>query len=262
MPPGVPFPQFATALTNGTDKPDLHLRSGIAIIPPPRPAFVGGKGSPCKKKKGSLCEEESYSLVRSQRISRQGGRGKNNIQISEGSNRFLTGRGRGRGFLHPARQGQAHRRFRARQGSGSCNLGTRSLLWRRMSEWPSAALDTTTRSLTAAGQAIQSIPACNCKNMASLPVPEFVSWCSLVSAPAKTFSRNQDPQRSYAGMKSRSAAVSPRTEVCYRSVGSTGGTISETSRVHIANRWRHSLAARGARAARAPARGRGVAAQC
>src|SRR5258706_1095571 len=26
-----------------------------------------------------------------------------------------------------------------------------------------------------------------------LPVPEFVSWCSLVSAPAKTFSRNQDP---------------------------------------------------------------------
>ena len=38
---------------------DLHLRSGIAIIPPPRPAFVGGKGSPCEKKKGSLCEEES-----------------------------------------------------------------------------------------------------------------------------------------------------------------------------------------------------------
>jgi hypothetical protein len=27
-----------------------------------------------------------------------------------------------------------------------------------------------------------------------LPVPEFVSWCSLVSAPAKTFSRNQDPE--------------------------------------------------------------------
>ncbi len=38
---------------------DLHLRSGIAIIPPPRPDFVGGKGSPCEKKKGSLCEEES-----------------------------------------------------------------------------------------------------------------------------------------------------------------------------------------------------------
>ena len=31
---------------------DLHLRSGIAIIPPPRPAFVGGKGSPCEKNKG------------------------------------------------------------------------------------------------------------------------------------------------------------------------------------------------------------------
>jgi hypothetical protein len=31
---------------------------GIVIIPLPRPAFVGGKGSPCEKKKGSLCEEE------------------------------------------------------------------------------------------------------------------------------------------------------------------------------------------------------------
>jgi len=38
----------------GARKPDLHidLRSGIAIIPPPRPAFVGGKGSPCEKQKG------------------------------------------------------------------------------------------------------------------------------------------------------------------------------------------------------------------
>jgi hypothetical protein len=59
-------------------------------------------------------------------------------------------------------------------------------------------LDTTTRSLTAAGKAIQSIPARHCKNMASLPVPEFVSWCSLVSAPAKTFSPNQDPQLTWA----------------------------------------------------------------
>ena len=35
-PPGVLFP----------------LRSGIAIIPSPRPAFVGGKGSPCEREKG------------------------------------------------------------------------------------------------------------------------------------------------------------------------------------------------------------------
>src|SRR4029077_8716044 len=40
-------------------------------------------------------------------------------------------------------QGQAHRRFRARQGSGDCNLGTRSLFRRRMSEWPSATIATT-----------------------------------------------------------------------------------------------------------------------
>ena len=37
----------------------VPLRRGIVIIPLPRPAFVGGKGSPCEKKKGSLCEEES-----------------------------------------------------------------------------------------------------------------------------------------------------------------------------------------------------------
>ena len=37
----------------------VPLRRGIVIIPLPRPAFVGGKGSPCENKKGSLCEEES-----------------------------------------------------------------------------------------------------------------------------------------------------------------------------------------------------------
>ena len=51
------FPQFPTALAVRTSRiQDLPLRIGIAIIPPPRPAFVGGKGSPCE---GSLCEEES-----------------------------------------------------------------------------------------------------------------------------------------------------------------------------------------------------------
>lgn len=54
MPPGVPFPQICdwTALT--TDKPDLHLRSGIAIIPPPRPAFVGGKAALARRKRGAF----------------------------------------------------------------------------------------------------------------------------------------------------------------------------------------------------------------
>ncbi len=78
-------------------------------------------------------------------------------------------------------------------------------------------LDTTTRSLTAAGQAIQSIPARNCKNMASLPVPEFVSWCSLVSAPAKTFSRNQDPQ---ATSGARRYCDAPRAKALARAEGS------------------------------------------
>jgi hypothetical protein len=61
MPPGVAIPRFATAPRSRTVRTSriFHLRSGIAIIPLPRPAFVGGKGSPCEKKKGSLCEEES-----------------------------------------------------------------------------------------------------------------------------------------------------------------------------------------------------------
>ena len=51
-PHGRPFFRFPTALPNGREKLDLPLRSGIAIVPPPRPAFVGGKGSPCEKEKG------------------------------------------------------------------------------------------------------------------------------------------------------------------------------------------------------------------
>jgi CRP/FNR family transcriptional regulator, cyclic AMP receptor protein len=39
------FSQFPTALTS---------RIGIAIMPPPRPAFVGGKGSPCEKEQGAF----------------------------------------------------------------------------------------------------------------------------------------------------------------------------------------------------------------
>ena len=55
-----------TGLWDGKTPPGVlfPLRSGIAIIPSPRPAFVGGKGSPCEKRKREcLHEEESQSLV-------------------------------------------------------------------------------------------------------------------------------------------------------------------------------------------------------
>src|SRR5262245_42411163 len=42
------------------------------------------------------------------------------------------------------------------------------------------------------------------------------------------------------------AAISCRSEVCYPSVGSTGGTGCETPQVHIAARQRGRVAARGA----------------
>jgi Sigma-70 region 2 len=84
------------------DPPALHLETGIAynrLCPHP---LRSKKGRSLYEEQGSLCEEERQDLVRSQRISRQGGRGQNDIKISEGSNRFLTGTSRGRGFLHPA----------------------------------------------------------------------------------------------------------------------------------------------------------------
>src|SRR5215510_1986084 len=71
--------------------------------------------------------------------------------------------------------------------------------------------------------------------------------------PGKTFGRSElsafDPTATRAGFKCRSAAVSCRTEVCYLSVRSTGGTDSETARVHHAARRGGNMATRGAGAA-------------
>ncbi len=62
MPPGVPFPQFSTALTDGTDKPDLHLRSGIAIIPP-RLALPssGERAALARRKRGAFVRKRVKS---------------------------------------------------------------------------------------------------------------------------------------------------------------------------------------------------------
>src|SRR5262249_51145800 len=57
-----------------------------------------------------------------------------------------------------------------------------------------------------------------------------------------------DPKQSLVRLKFRSAAVSCRAECAILSLGSTGGTASETARLHHAARWRSSVAARGARA--------------
>jgi hypothetical protein len=52
MPPGVPFPQFATALTDGTDKPDLHFPQWNRYNPPASPCLRRGKGQPLREEKG------------------------------------------------------------------------------------------------------------------------------------------------------------------------------------------------------------------
>src|SRR6266700_1025846 len=64
------------------------------------------------------------------------GEGKTISKYQKDQIAFSQGEVADAGFLHPARQDQTHRRFRARQGSSHCNPGTRSFLWRRMSEWP------------------------------------------------------------------------------------------------------------------------------
>jgi hypothetical protein len=58
-----------------------------------------------------------------------------------------------------------------------------------------------------------------------------------------------DPNRTLAGSKSRSAAVSRDVEVCYTFGWKRGRTGSETARVHHAGRRRGGMAARGASAA-------------
>src|SRR6266699_1540231 len=59
MPPGVPFPQFATALTNGTDKPDLHFRSGIAIIPCLALPSSGERAALARRKRGAFVRKKA-----------------------------------------------------------------------------------------------------------------------------------------------------------------------------------------------------------
>src|SRR6266436_3763363 len=56
MPPGVPFPQFATALTNGTDKPDLSLAQWNRYNPPPRLALPssGERAALARRKRGAF----------------------------------------------------------------------------------------------------------------------------------------------------------------------------------------------------------------
>src|ERR1700737_5448412 len=98
-------------------------------------AKKGNKGGADERTRGALVRKRAKVSFDPKVF----GRGKNDIQISQGSSCFVTRTGRGRGFLYPARQDQTHRRFRARQGSSRRNPGTRPLFWRRMSKWPSAA---------------------------------------------------------------------------------------------------------------------------
>jgi hypothetical protein len=83
------------------------------------------------------CQEERSGSIRKYFSPRWGGekRSPSTRRIKLSSHRGS----RGRRFLHPARAGQAHSRFRAGQGSGGCHIGSRSFFWRRMSEWPSTA---------------------------------------------------------------------------------------------------------------------------
>src|SRR6476620_5604655 len=46
--------RYGTALRNGTDKPDLHLRSGIAIIPPLALPSSGERAALARRKKGAF----------------------------------------------------------------------------------------------------------------------------------------------------------------------------------------------------------------
>ena len=81
--------------------------------PPASPFLVRGTGSPCEKEKGGLCEEEIKVWFNPKIFLAKVGEEKQ-FPKPEGSNCFTNRRACGRGFLHPARQGQAH--CRSQQG--------------------------------------------------------------------------------------------------------------------------------------------------
>ena len=73
-----------------------------------------------------------------QTVSRQGGQGKNDIQIPEGSNYFLARTGRGRDYIQ---QGKVKLTVVSEQGKEAvvAILEPGQFFGRRMSQWPSAA---------------------------------------------------------------------------------------------------------------------------
>src|SRR5208337_503051 len=77
-----------------------------------------GKGSPREKEKGAIVRKRVKASFDPRTFLAKVGEGKTISKYRKDQIVFLTRTGRGRGFLHPRRQSQAHGRFRARQGSG------------------------------------------------------------------------------------------------------------------------------------------------
>jgi hypothetical protein len=92
-----------------------------------------------KKKKGAFVKKRVKASFDPKKFLAKVGEGKTISKYRKDQIVFSQGQIADAVFYIQLRQDQAHRRFRARQGSSRRNPGTRSFFWRRMSEWPSAA---------------------------------------------------------------------------------------------------------------------------
>ena len=88
------------------------------------------RDSRCRR---SCHADQTPIVIRSEIFSRHGWRGPQHWGVPQGRDRLFTGRPRGRGLLHPERQGEGLRRFGATQGSGRRNAWNERFLWGGMS---------------------------------------------------------------------------------------------------------------------------------
>jgi hypothetical protein len=112
---------------------------GIAKIGCVSPPLSGERSALAEEEKGVVVKKRGKASFDPKIFLAKVGDGKTISKYRKDQIIFSQGEVADAVFLHPARQGKTHRRFRARQGSSRRDLGTWSLFWRRMSEWPLAA---------------------------------------------------------------------------------------------------------------------------
>src|SRR6266436_7390350 len=112
MPPGVPFPQFSDCAHGRHGQPGSSFAQWNRYNPP-RLALPssGERAALARRKRGAFVRKRVKASFDPKEFLAKVGEGKTISKYRKDQIVFLTGRGCGRGFLHPARQDQTHRSF-------------------------------------------------------------------------------------------------------------------------------------------------------